>query len=92
MNHYEGYVPFTCTCNSEGKCAGPCDACHANECLACGERDCPHGEPLHYHHDSCPACVFDQYEKEMTDEVIPEIIRSVKKRAALADDARRRHL
>ena len=26
------------------------------ECLACGERDCPHGEPLHYHHDGCPAC------------------------------------
>ena len=26
------------------------------ECLACGMRDCPHGEPLHYHHDGCPAC------------------------------------
>jgi len=26
------------------------------ECLACGARDCPHGEPLHYHHDGCPSC------------------------------------
>jgi hypothetical protein len=29
------------------------------ECCACGARDCPHGEPLHYHHDGCPACYFD---------------------------------
>lgn len=28
------------------------------ECLACGERDCPHGEALHYHHDGCPSCEF----------------------------------
>lgn len=26
------------------------------ECLLCGVLDCPHGEPLHYHHDGCPAC------------------------------------
>lgn len=26
------------------------------ECLACGWRDCPHDEPLHYHHDGCPVC------------------------------------
>lgn len=26
------------------------------ECLACGARACPHHEPLHYHHDGCPAC------------------------------------
>lgn len=26
------------------------------ECLACGERDCPLDEPMHYHHDGCPAC------------------------------------
>lgn len=26
------------------------------ECLPCGERDCPGGEPLHYHHDGCPHC------------------------------------
>ena len=28
------------------------------ECMACGMRDCPHSEPLHYHHDGCPACYF----------------------------------
>jgi hypothetical protein len=29
--------------------------CKEPECLLCGLRDCPHGEPLHYHHDGCPA-------------------------------------
>lgn len=27
-----------------------------SECTGCGARDCPYGEPLHYHHDGCPAC------------------------------------
>lgn len=36
----------------------PTDMCPAEECAECGERDCPHGEPLHYHHDGCPACDF----------------------------------
>ena len=26
------------------------------ECMACGQIDCPDGEPLHYHHDGCPCC------------------------------------
>src|SRR5215469_8247999 len=30
--------------------------CPDLECLVCGVRDCPHGEPLHYHHDGCPTC------------------------------------
>lgn len=25
-------------------------------CLMHGAQDCPKGEPLHYHHDGCPAC------------------------------------
>ena len=25
-------------------------------CIACAMRDCPRREPLHYHHDGCPAC------------------------------------
>jgi hypothetical protein len=33
------------------------------ECMACGERNCPHGEPLHYHHDGCPACWFANLEE-----------------------------
>lgn len=26
-------------------------------CIACGMRDCPHGEPMHHHHHGCPSCV-----------------------------------
>lgn len=37
-------------------CTGNADTCPVDECIACGERDCPHHEPLHYHHDGCPAC------------------------------------
>lgn len=29
---------------------------HGEDCLACAMRDCPHHEPLHHHHDGCPAC------------------------------------
>lgn len=45
---------FECTCRAEdGE-----DAPWLAECLLHGSRDCPHGEPLHYHHDGCPACSF----------------------------------
>lgn len=27
-----------------------------DECMACSVRDCPSGEPLHYHHNGCPCC------------------------------------
>lgn len=30
--------------------------CPAQECETCSVRDCPGGEPLHYHHDGCPWC------------------------------------
>lgn len=30
--------------------------CRNAECTACGELVCPHGEPLHFHHDGCPSC------------------------------------
>lgn len=30
--------------------------CSDGECHTCGEIICPHGEPLHFHHDGCPAC------------------------------------
>lgn len=32
------------------------DACPVPECHVCAVRDCPHGEPLHYDDDGCPAC------------------------------------
>jgi len=33
-------------------------------CIICGWRDCPHKEPLHYHHDGCPACFIDEIDEE----------------------------
>ena len=34
--------------------------CEDNECIICGYRDCPEHEPLHYHHDGCPACIYKE--------------------------------
>ena len=34
----------------------PTRDCPDPECMVCGTRDCPHGEPLHYDDDGCPAC------------------------------------
>lgn len=30
--------------------------CPNDECMECSKIVCPHGEPLHLHHDGCPAC------------------------------------
>ena len=30
--------------------------CGDPECCICAVLDCPHGEPMHHHHDGCPAC------------------------------------
>jgi septal ring factor EnvC (AmiA/AmiB activator) len=32
------------------------DHCPDAECGTCGMAACPYGEPLHFHHDGCPAC------------------------------------
>ena len=37
-------------------CTGVAATCPVDECMVCSVRDCPFREPLHYHHDSCPAC------------------------------------
>lgn len=37
-------------------CSGDVNTCKVDECMVCGVRDCPYNEPLHYHHDGCPAC------------------------------------
>lgn len=39
------------------------DDCQDDECVICGYRDCPYHEPLHYHHDGCPACMNKEIEK-----------------------------
>lgn len=38
--------------------------CINEECIFCGYNDCPHHEPLHYHHDGCPACFQEEVTKE----------------------------
>lgn len=36
-------------------CTGVTATCPDQECSSCGMRECPDGEPLHFHHDGCPA-------------------------------------
>ena len=55
VRELHGSVRLAHTCNS---------SLDDGECMACGVRDCPHGEPLHYHHDGCPACTALHLAKE----------------------------
>lgn len=32
--------------------------CLDGECEECGKAVCPHGDPLHFHHDGCPSCAM----------------------------------
>ena len=34
--------------------------CDDAECIYCGILICPYSEPLHFHHDGCPACYQDE--------------------------------
>jgi hypothetical protein len=34
------------------------------ECWPCGEKACPFREPLHFHHDGCPACIEHEEKEE----------------------------
>ena len=37
--------------------------CPGGECCdQCASIFCPHGEPLHFHHDGCPCCSSDDIE------------------------------
>lgn len=36
------------------------DDCPDIECLICGIIACPDNEPLHFHHDGCPACYLKE--------------------------------
>lgn len=40
--------------------------CPNGECMECGMIVCPHGEPLHLHHDGCPACAQSDQEHPTT--------------------------
>ena len=38
------------------------------ECSICGVICCPHGEPMHFHHDGCPSCAAPEpYTQEQVD-------------------------
>jgi hypothetical protein len=45
-----------CDCEHDDDPAHDETECVAAECSACGVVTCPKNEPLHYHHDKCPAC------------------------------------
>lgn len=36
--------------------------CQICECSECSEIVCPHGDPLHLHHDGCPSCSTEDTE------------------------------
>lgn len=39
--------------------------CDEENCFSCASRECEHGEPLHRHHDGCPAgCGWMAEQKE----------------------------
>jgi len=46
---HDAKVGGTLTDDQLALCADP-------ECIVCGAIVCPHKEPLHFHHDGCPAC------------------------------------
>lgn len=41
-------------------------SCTESSCYACAQRACPHHEPLHYHHDGCPACWNEEQHQQAT--------------------------
>lgn len=42
-------------------------SCTDSSCYACAQRACPRHEPLHYHHDGCPACWNEAQRQECAD-------------------------
>jgi hypothetical protein len=34
--------------------------CPDGECAECGKIICPHSNPMHFHHDGCPACAVGE--------------------------------
>ncbi len=64
---------FPCTCipyvvnQKDGATVKELDPV-AGECMKHGAKDCPHGEPLHFHHDGCPVCTKEGYLRELSRE------------------------
>jgi hypothetical protein len=42
--------------STESERDGVLQECTDGECMVCGVIICPYHEPLHFHHDGCPAC------------------------------------
>lgn len=55
---YVKYLPWQIACKEMYDNHGHynTEKCKVDECPICAMIDCPHGEPMHYHHDGCPAC------------------------------------
>lgn len=61
------------TAESEDEVYRLLNECEDPECMDCGRAVCPHAEPLHFHHDGCPACYFEELAAE-SKPVDPELI------------------
>lgn len=53
--------------NPEETPPAPLDECPDPECAICALVVCPLGEPLHFHHDGCPACSQEESDVETVD-------------------------
>jgi hypothetical protein len=51
-----------CGCHHAEDAAHDVSECWEEECTACGLVRCPKGEPLHFHHDGCPACLMNEWQ------------------------------
>ena len=49
-----------CHCKTKEDASHDDQECFDEECIACGFVRCPEGEPLHFHHDGCPAEAEDE--------------------------------
>jgi hypothetical protein len=69
------------------------------DCLSCGQRACPHGEPLHFHADGCPSCALlsiisvthDSVEIAISDSTKVEAVATISGRITIKGDFPRAH-
>lgn len=62
-----------CDCEHPGDAAHDEQECVGVECGACGVVKCPKNEPLHFHHDGCPACSTATEELESSSSLLPDL-------------------
>lgn len=54
-NYAKARMTSVCTCANRDDPAHNENECYAADCTACAVVRCPRQEPLHFHHDGCPA-------------------------------------